>query len=301
MLRNDWIPYVACFWDFYNCAKSSCVCLAEFSRISNRSAMAQSKTPSVQATAGLTDACCNTPPVQASYTPLGQTTNLDDMALYTAAPPSTSDTALIMIYDIFGFHPNLFQAADILAKSTQDLAPAPHVIAPDFYLGHPFPVESVADSGKLMAWIGEKSSYPVIKPTLIHTIDHLKSRGVTKVAFLGFCMEAKLAITAAKDQDVRNLVQVKGVVQIHPTFPADEDYADLGCPVAILPSKDEVDLICIPSFEVAHTDHAESVHHRFDDMSHGFCAARGDWSDPLVAQRATEALNIATQFLRNVL
>ncbi len=40
---------------------------------------------------------------------------------------------------------------------------------------------------------------------------------------------------------------------------------------------------------------------RFPDMHHGWVAARGDWSDPLQARRATEALQIFSDFFRRCL
>lgn len=44
----------------------------------------------------------------------------------------------------------------------------------------------------------------------------------------------------------------------------------------------------------------KSVHKRFDDMHHGFAAARGDWKDPLNAQRANEALKIVADFFKSI-
>ena len=35
---------------------------------------------------------------------------------------------------------------------------------------------------------------------------------------------------------------------------------------------------------------------KFEDMHHGWCAARGDWSDPLQKQRATEAVQLFVEF-----
>ena len=38
------------------------------------------------------------------------------------------------------------------------------------------------------------------------------------------------------------------------------------------------------------------VYARFDDQQHGFCAARGDWSNENIASAATRAIGIMTQF-----
>ncbi len=41
---------------------------------------------------------------------------------------------------------------------------------------------------------------------------------------------------------------------------------------------------------------AECVYKRFDDQTHGFCAARGDWTDAGVAAAATEAIDMLSEF-----
>lgn len=37
---------------------------------------------------------------------------------------------------------------------------------------------------------------------------------------------------------------------------------------------------------------------RFDDQEHGFVAARGDWSQPKVAEAATKAIGLLTDFFK---
>lgn len=44
----------------------------------------------------------------------------------------------------------------------------------------------------------------------------------------------------------------------------------------------------------------KSGHHRFDDVHHGFCAARGDWTVELQAKRANEALKLVTDFYKGL-
>ena len=40
------------------------------------------------------------------------------------------------------------------------------------------------------------------------------------------------------------------------------------------------------------------AHHRFDDMHHGFCAARGDLTNDLNRKRVDEALDLLHQFFK---
>lgn len=43
---------------------------------------------------------------------------------------------------------------------------------------------------------------------------------------------------------------------------------------------------------------SKCVFQRFDDMEHGFLAARGQWTDAKIAARATEAIDIFVSFLK---
>lgn len=73
------------------------------------------------------------------------------------------------------------------------------------------------------------------------------------------------------------------------------------CPVALLPSKDEAPEDEFVALLKAKPHGAQSVFRRFDDMPHGWCMARGDFSNPFNAQRATEALElVANLFCKQV-
>lgn len=71
------------------------------------------------------------------------------------------------------------------------------------------------------------------------------------------------------------------------------------CPVALLPSKDEAPEAEFVALLKAKLHGDRSVFRRFDDMPHGWCAARGDFSNPLNAQRTTEALELVVGLLRS--
>ncbi|KAI8818517.1 Alpha/Beta hydrolase protein [Fimicolochytrium jonesii] len=256
----------------------------------------------------LTTACCNLPPVTSSYTKQGQEITIPSNNVPTPTTPfhayvaplsvPTPHSAVIFIYDIFGFHPNAFQAADRIANLTKETL----VIVPDYFLGKSMPEELLGDMSKLVAWIGENGDYKkIIRARIVDTVKYLKEqKSVKKVAFVGFCWGAKMAILAARDEEVNSLVEVKGVAQCHPSFPAEDDYKGAHFPVAILPSKDETDQL--ESWYNTHlkASQPKSLHRRFNDQSHGFCAARGDWSDPKVAEAASEAFKIVATFFNEI-
>lgn len=73
--------------------------------------------------------------------------------------------------------------------------------------------------------------------------------------------------------------------------------ADVKVPVLVIAAKGDP---CETIKEVLDTKDFGSKcdYHRFDDMTHGFCGARGDFTQPEVAQRAGEAIQLAADFLR---
>lgn len=80
--------------------------------------------------------CQKAPPVQSNYTPIGTTSILGDMQIYETGN-SSSNRVLISVYDIFGFHENTKQVADILAAEG-----GYRIVMPDYFRGTPFDVNN---------------------------------------------------------------------------------------------------------------------------------------------------------------
>ena len=55
-----------------------------------------------------TVACCKLPPVEAEYTPKGSYETINGYKTYVTGPED-SDKAILSIYDIFGFSPQILQ------------------------------------------------------------------------------------------------------------------------------------------------------------------------------------------------
>jgi hypothetical protein len=65
-------------------------------------------------------ACCTVPPVQyEGYKEKGEYITIDGMKTY-ATGPKNAKSALLFVYDIFGFFPQTMQGADILAHSDKE-------------------------------------------------------------------------------------------------------------------------------------------------------------------------------------
>ena len=65
-------------------------------------------------------ACCTVPPViTEGYKEKGQCITVDGMKTY-ATGDSNAKSALLVVYDIFGFFPQTLQGADILAHGDKE-------------------------------------------------------------------------------------------------------------------------------------------------------------------------------------
>ncbi|OZJ02296.1 hypothetical protein BZG36_05067 [Bifiguratus adelaidae] len=230
-------------------------------------------------------ACCTIPPVKSDYSPKGEIFQIEDMDVYTVGPKGTK-TAILVIYDIFGFHPNTKQFADRLAEHSKV-----NVIMPDFFRGKPFTEQDLADKEKLMSWVQSAGSIKGMMPDLAKCKNFLQQDGAVSAGVVGFCWGAKIASQATAEDSFWGAAAL-----IHPSFPAKEDAEKAGGPMLVIPTKDEPDMTEYMNALKAKPFGDKCKHERFDDVHHGFAAARGDWSDETQAKRATQAIDLTSKF-----
>ncbi|OLY84539.1 putative AIM2 family protein [Smittium mucronatum] len=223
--------------------------------------------------------CCNTPPVQAEYTPIGEKFKLkEDLECYISGSKD-SKQAIIYIYDIFCLHPNAYQGADILAKSGY------RVILPDFLRNTPPSAEALGDGQKFGQWVKEKGSYEVLQSDFNAVKNYLVNvEKIDRVFLIGFCWGAKMVMELSAHDKF-----YLGGALVHPSLLDISDFENAQAPMIILPSQNERDFSKDYEVLTAKSFGPLCYQQRFDDMIHGWCAARGEWSDQKVAERANEA------------
>jgi len=241
--------------------------------------------------AQLTEACCTLPPAKFDSNPIGQTEKWGDLPVYTVGDKN-SHAAIVAIYDIFGPHNNTLQFVDRLAQAGKF-----RVVVPDFFRGSPWPESNFppSDRSQLMSWIQSVGSWEKLQPDLDNVTTQLKQDGFQKIAVIGFCWGAKIALRAGRDGTAFDAIGL-----LHPSFPADEDFEKLTVPVIDLPSQDEPDMLKFheklnPSLK------EKSYHQRFDDVAHGWCGSRADWKTEHGTKRATEAYTLLADFFHKTL
>jgi len=233
------------------------------------------------------NACMTIPPVEDSYIPLGQTiTTTDGLEVYIAAPKDSKTKAgLMYVPDIFGKTPQAFQVCDKLA------AAGFWVAFPDAFRGKAWSLEKFPppDRQELMEWIGGYPFEGRVKPDIACALALLRENGVERFGIVGFCWGGKMSTLSSQDAEV-----FRATASAHPSFVTVEDAALVNCPILLLPSKDEADLT--PFIDAVKARGVEASQEKFDDMHHGWVAARGDWKDPKQQARATEAIQLFVSF-----
>ncbi|KAF9360813.1 hypothetical protein BGX26_007575 [Mortierella sp. AD094] len=246
----------------------------------------------------LTESCCNTPPTEAQWQPKGQdkvlTTliNGEERKVYRTGPKD-SKRGVIAVYDIFGFHPTGIQFFDRIAASNGGFqVSVPHMFK------EKTPKSLLGDVPAIMAWLGENGDYKKshLDELIRAVVEDLRADGCTTFSIFGQCWGAKIAIQAASEEGSPFLAAGGP----HPTFVTVELVKDIKCPLILLASKDEADMIpVIESIEHKNFP-VESFHKRFTNMHHGWTGGRGDWTIPEQFKAGLEAVDLLSQYFSKV-
>jgi len=209
--------------------------------------------------------------------------------------PSDADTAIFVIYDIFGFFPQTIQGADILAYS--DKEHGYQVLIPDFFEGNPadiawYPPDNEEKGAKLGKWFetaAPPKHLPKIQPVLKDAESNnsnIKSWGI-----LGYCWGGKMVSLIAGKQTA-----FKAAVQCHPAMVDPEDATKVQIPMCVLPSKDE------PAEDMKkYEDNLTVKKHveTFSDQVHGWMAARADLKDKHSKDEYERGYKVALTFFHD--
>lgn len=161
-------------------------------------------------------ACCTRPPISSEYTEQGKFIDIGGLKtckcpsyvhsscfvltqIIDKTGPSSSKNAIILIYDVFGFCPQILQGADLLASGKD--GKYFQVYIPDFlennkadpgWFSNPTP-EMRQAMGKYFG-PGGLASADVLSAKLLSVVDAIKAQGdVDKFGVLGYCWGAKVS------------------------------------------------------------------------------------------------------------
>ncbi|KAJ2659181.1 hypothetical protein IW148_004376 [Coemansia sp. RSA 1199] len=234
-------------------------------------------------------ACCNTPPVKATYAAKGTKDKIDDLECYFSGSKA-SKRGILVNYDIFGMHANVIQLCDILGEMGF------YVVLPDLVHGKPLTEAEVGNSETFSSFCKNAGSWETNEPSYQKVLDYFKQNNVESVGAIGFCWGGKMVVTA-----LSKLKGLKGGAIVHPALIEAGDMAKVNAPLMVLPSKDEPDFTAEFDSMKDKAFFSQCFMERFDDMFHGFCGARGDWGNVEQAKRANDAIKLLVEFFNKVL
>ncbi|MCJ1353302.1 MAG: hypothetical protein MMC33_003287, partial [Icmadophila ericetorum] len=243
---------------------------------------------------GHSEACCSVPPSKADYKEKGEYIEIDGMKTYKTGP-STATSAILIIYDIFGYSPQTLQGADILAHA-DDEHHQYQVFVPDFFFGKPadhswYPPDTKEKGEKLGAFFKGPAAPPATAakiPKIVKEITEKTGGTITKWASLGMCWGGKIvSLTSAEG------TPFTASAEVHPALVTAEDGEKIAVPICMLASKDEK-AEDVEAFKKALKveNHVET----FGDQVHGWMAARGDLTDERVRHEYERGYKVLLDF-----
>jgi len=204
--------------------------------------------------------------------------------LYVSCRSAAPTRLFVVAYDIFGYHNNLKQLCDVMAVKKADTV----IVMPDFFRG-----QQPAEGEDKRAWVSGVAPWDTsVRPMLVDTLAYIRTTypEVKSVVGLGFCWGAKPMFAASAE----GLIQCAAVV--HPSRLTAEDAASVTGPICVIATKNEPPMDEVKAALDAKPFAAKNVWLRFDDMHHGYAAARGDWSVPEQRARVQETIDIILTF-----
>ncbi|KAJ2707891.1 hypothetical protein FB645_000456 [Coemansia sp. IMI 203386] len=235
-------------------------------------------------------ACCNTMPVKGNYTPIG-TTHTDAQMTYYVVGDKGAPRGIVFAYDIFGLHPNAYQVADLLSQTGL------RVIIPDLLEGKPLTPADLGNPEVFAEFRNNRGTWEHNKDKFRAAVRVLNSEGTKSVGTIGLCWGAKLSMVALADE----ANGFKSAALVHPSLLTNEDFVAAKGPILLLPTKDEADFSEGFAAVKAGPHGADSYEERLMDMFHGFCGARGDFSDPEIAKNVNRVISLSAAFFKKTL
>jgi dienelactone hydrolase len=212
--------------------------------------------------------------------------------------PSNAESAILVIYDIFGFFPQIIQGADILAYS--DEAHPKQVFMPAFFGDNPadiswYPPDTDEKGKKLGAWFetaAPPKHLPKV-PSILEAAEKLNSN-IKSWGVIGYCWGGKMVSLIGTRGDTK----FKAGVQTSPAMVDPEEAKKVQIPMLLLPSKDEGKEEW-DAYAANLTVKNKMV--RFDDQPHGWMSARGDLKDEACKKDYEKGYKLAADFFNEYL
>ncbi|KAG8998153.1 hypothetical protein FRB93_013835 [Tulasnella sp. JGI-2019a] len=244
--------------------------------------------------------CCTVPPVvTGEYTPKGEYKAFGGLKNAYITGDKGGSMAIISVYDVFGYLPQILQGADILARSLRA-----QVIMPDFFGDFgpipqsAYPPKTEEDHQIINKWRTSIGSFEAHIDEFYAVSDALRAGGATKIGAVGFCWGGKLVTIAGRRAD-----KLDAIVSIHPGRVAADDAVELAVPIGMFPSQGEPAADCEAFMKGLESKPfaSKNVYKYYSTMPHGWAAARANFADEENLKEYKDVYARATAFFKNAL
>ncbi|KAJ4303266.1 hypothetical protein N0V90_002159 [Kalmusia sp. IMI 367209] len=218
-------------------------------------------------------ACCKVPPIdpnEVKYTPRGTYEDAAGLITYVTGDRNAK-ACLIILYDIFAFHPNTLRGADILGSEYL-------VLMPDFFEGKAadwswYPDDTPEKTEKLEGFLNGpgNTEKTVEKVTRVQANAQTRFASVEKWGIAGYCWGGWVSSYASIYP-----TPFSAIAQLHPGFAPQKIASQIRIPLLAICSKDETDGEAQTFMTHLSPEIAYKHYIRFGDMEHGWLSARGD-------------------------
>nr|ASK38706.1 dienelactone hydrolase [Paecilomyces divaricatus] len=208
--------------------------------------------------------------------------------------PSDASRALLLIYDAFGYSPQLLQGADILAASLNAL-----VVVPDFFKGKVaseswFPPDTEEKKAAIGDWFATAGNFAVHIEPMKELVQQLSTQYPSvsgKWGAFGYCWGGKMvALTSGEG----TIFKTSG--QTHPGMLSADDVSKINIPHIILASKDEDATAVAECKKVLEGPGKTGLVKSYPDQIHGWMAARANLKDETVRKAFEDGYKTAAEF-----
>jgi len=243
-------------------------------------------------------ACCSIPPVLSDYTPKGFFKPFGEFDKVYVTGPENHDTAIVCVYDVFGFFPQTQQGADILASTLETT-----VYMPDFFKGKPYPLskfppKTAEDKAELQAFFGGAGNIQNTLAKLTKFGETLRTGNIQRLGVYGLCWGGKVSMLASSDSTPFDAVSM-----IHPAMISPDDATKLTIPLAMYVSKDEpIDEVIKVNELIANKPFAAKNDYKlYANMHHGWAGARGNLNDAANKEEYEDVYTRLVEFFKKTL
>ncbi|KAI1300720.1 hypothetical protein EDD11_006010 [Mortierella claussenii] len=247
----------------------------------------------------MNDACCSKEPTNAPWQPQGESkilatkVNGHDRKAYRTGPKN-SKRGIIAVHDPVGLYPTTYQLFDRVAQSHGGF----QVSAPHLFENGDLPLSLLKDHPGILAWLDENGDFKKnhIGELILAAVEDLRADGCTTFSIFGLCWGAYVSVLAASEPN-QPFLAAGGP---HPSFMSIEAVKNIKCPLILLASKDEADMIPIIDSVKHNNFPVESFQTRFENMEHGWCGSGGDWSVSENREAGLEVVHLLGEYFAKV-